>query len=59
MGLKVVKLDDVEVSVILTGLSLAHNKYFTDKDKESMLLSDKLLDLIKDSDIYIGEVKKK
>lgn len=59
MGLKVIKLDDVEVSVVLTGLTLVHTKYFNDKDKESMLLSDKLLDLIKDSDIYIGEVNKK
>lgn len=59
MGVKILKLDDVEVSVILTGLSLAHNKYFEAKDKESMILSDKLIDLMKDSDVYIGELSKK
>lgn len=55
MGRKVIKLDDLEVSIILTGLSLAHNLYYEKKDKESMILSDKLIDLVKDSDVYIGE----
>ena len=59
MGVKIIALDDTDISVILTGLSLAHNKYYTNKDKESMLLSDKLIDLIKDGNVYIGEVKKR
>lgn len=59
MGFKVMKLDDVEISIILTGLSLAHNLYYDKKDKESMILSDKLLDLLKDSDVFVSEVKRK
>lgn len=55
MGVKIISLDDTDVSVILTGLSLAHNKYYTNNDKSNMLLSDKLIDLIKDADVYVGQ----
>ncbi len=57
MGVKVIKLDDVQISVILTGLSLAHRLYNDKDDKDSMILCDELIGLIDDSDIYIGDTK--
>ena len=59
MGIKVIDLDDVEISVLLTGLNLAHSLYFEKKDNASMILSDKLIDLIKDNDVFVGERVKK
>lgn len=55
MGVKIIKLDDTEVSIILTGLTLAHKLYYEKRDNESMLLSDKLLDMMKDDDVFVSE----
>lgn len=59
MGIKVIELDDVQVSVIITGLMLAHSKYINTEDKQSAIVADTLIDLIENSEIFISEVKKK
>lgn len=59
MGLKVIQLDDTQVSVVLVGLMLAHNKYINDNDNESAIMADVLIDLVKDGDLFLTERGKK
>lgn len=53
MGIKVIKLEDEEVSCIITGLNFAHSNYQKNGDKEKMLICDKLIDLIDDIDVFL------
>lgn len=59
MGIKVIQLDDTQVSVILAGLMLAHSKYINNEDKQNAIVADKLISFIENSEIFIGEVNKK
>ncbi len=58
MGIRVIQLDDTQVSVISTGLILAHSKYINNEDKQSAVLADTLIDLIQESEIFVSEVKR-
>lgn len=53
MGIKVIKLEDEDVSCILTGLNFAYSNYQKNGDKEKMLICDKLIGLIDDIDIFL------
>ena len=55
MGRKIFKLDDTEVSIVLVGMSLAHSLYNDKKDIESMKTCDRLFDLMKVGDLYVGK----